>query len=198
MKIRAAIAAAGVAALACAGSARAHHSYLAYQTTPFWITGTVTRFEIKNPHTITTLEGKSEDGQVLQWAVEGPSQTALDRRSESGEYAPKIGDGLEVCAFPYTPPPDGSVARQRLELRIVAGHVLVTPGGTMQMWGHGYIAGCMRGAKEQRQPWLDFLNASREAHDLWCRQRGFPAVQSSESLQELVGQISALLEKPCE
>jgi hypothetical protein len=141
MKIRAAIGAAGLAALACAGSVRAHHSYLAYQTTPFWLNGTVTGFELKNPHTITTLEAKSEDGQVLQWAVEGPSQTALDRRSESGEYVPKVGDTLEVCAFPYTPPLDESAARRRLELRIVAGHVLVTPGGAMQVWGHATSPG---------------------------------------------------------
>ena len=105
-KVRAAIAAAGLAALACSGSVRAHHSYLVYQTTPFWIAGTVTRFEIKNPHTVTTLAVESEDGQVLQWAVEGPSQTVLDRGSGSGEYVPKVGDTLEVCAFPYTPPRD--------------------------------------------------------------------------------------------
>jgi hypothetical protein len=198
IKIRAAIGAAGLAALACADSVRAHHSYLTYQTTPFWINGTVTRFELKNPHTVTTLEVESEDGQVREWTVEGPSQTALDRRSGSGEYVPKVGDSLEVCAFPYAPPLDESVARRRLELRIVAGHVLVTPGGAMQAWGHGYIAGCMRSPKDQRQPWLDFLNASPQVHELWCRQRGFPAVQSNESLKELVDQTSALLDEVCE
>ena len=115
MKIGAAIGTAGMVVLACAGSVRAHHSYLTYQTTPFWIKGTVTRFELKNPHTITTLAAKGEDGQVREWAVEGPSQTVLDRRSGRGEYVPKVGDTLEVCAFAYTPPPDDSAARRRLE-----------------------------------------------------------------------------------
>ena len=104
MRTKAAITAAGLAglaALACAGSVQAHHTHYVYQTTPIWISGTVTRFELKNPHAITTLEGRSENGQVLAWTVEGPSQTELDRRGGSGEYLPKVGDTLEVCAYAY-------------------------------------------------------------------------------------------------
>ena len=81
-------------ALVCAGSVQAHHSHLDYQTTPIWISGTVTRFELKNPHVITTLEGKGENGQAQLWTVEGPSQTELDRRKGSDEYLPKVGDTL--------------------------------------------------------------------------------------------------------
>src|SRR5690242_1080085 len=99
MRKRGAIGVVGLAALACAGSVQAHHSGYMYQTTPIWINGTVTRVELKNPHTITTLEDTGEDGKVRLWAVEGPPQTALDRRSGSGEYVPKVGDRLEVCAF---------------------------------------------------------------------------------------------------
>ena len=86
MRTNAAITAAGlpgIAALACAGSVQAHHSHLLYQTTPIWISGTVTRFELKDPHAITTLEGKGENGQAQSWTVEGPSQTELDRRKGS-------------------------------------------------------------------------------------------------------------------
>lgn len=198
MRINAVIVAVGIAELSCAAPARAHHSYLAYQTTPFWINGTVTRFELANPHTIMTLEVEGDDGQVRQWNVEGPSRTALDRRAGSNEYIPHVGDTLEVCAFPYVPPLDGAVAERRVELRVVAGHVLVTPSGARQVWGHGYIAGCMRSPKDQPQPWLDFLNASQRAHELWCAQRGFPAVQSNQSLKELVDRTTALLEGPCE
>jgi len=50
--------AAAIAALACAGSAEAHHSGSMYEPTPVWIKGTVVRFEGINPHTITTLEDK--------------------------------------------------------------------------------------------------------------------------------------------
>jgi hypothetical protein len=213
----AAIVAAGLAALVCVGSARAHHSGFVYQTTPMWINGTVTRFELKNPHTITTLEARSEDGQVRVWAVEGPPQTALNRRSGSGEDVPKVGDTLEVCAFPYKPaeeiardsrlrPRLSDSARQRLESsttegsspRLVAGHVLVTRAGAMRVWEpHGLISECMRSSNRQRQPWLDFLNARAQARQQWCEQRGYAAVQSNESLKEFVGQTNALLAEPC-
>ena len=106
MRTNKAITAAGLAglfALACAGSVQAHHSHLDYQTTPIWISGTVTRFELKNPHAITTLEGMSENGQALVWTVEGPSQTELARRKGNAEYLPKVGDTLAVCAYPYRP-----------------------------------------------------------------------------------------------
>src|SRR5262245_49157086 len=136
------------AALACAGSARAHHSGFMYQTTPIWINGTVTRFELKNPHTITTIEATSEDGQVRLWAVEGEAGTAVERQSGRGEYVPKVGDTIEVCAFPYRPAEeiarDGRISGspnasgQRFlsssiadgsSPRYVAGHVLVLPNG---------------------------------------------------------------------
>jgi len=200
------------------GSVQAHHSGYVYQTTPFWITGTVTRVELKNPHTITTLEAKSADGQVRLWAIEGPSQTALDRRSGSGEYVPKVGDTLEVCAFPYrtveeiardsrlTPPLDDS-RRQRLESsttegsspRFVAGYALATPDGAMHLWEpHGFISECIRSSNDQRQPWLDFLNASPRAHELWCsEQRRYAAIQSNASFHELVEELNGLLDEPC-
>jgi len=212
-----AVALAGFAIFACAASVRAHHSGYVYQTTPTWITGTVTRFELKNPHTITTVEVKGADGQTRLWAVEGPPQTALDRRSGSGEYLPKVGDTLEVCAFPYKPveeiardsrlsPPLDDSVRRRLEStttegsspRLVAGHVLVTTDGAKRLWEpHGFISECMRSSNEQRQPWVDFLNASPEALNLWCEQRKYSAVQSNASLKEFVEETDALLDEPC-
>jgi len=208
---------AGLATLACAGSVRAHHSGYVYQTTPIWISGTVTRFELKNPHTITTVEARGEDGRTRLWAVEGPPQTALDRRSGSDEYLPKVGDTLEVCAFPYKPaeeiahdtrlkPPLDDSGRQRLEStttegsspRFVAGHVFVMPNGERRLWEpHGIISECMRSSNDQRQPWLDLLNANAEAHQLWCEQRKYAAVQSNASLKEFVGEINGLLADPC-
>jgi len=209
---------AGLAALACAGSLQAHHSHLDYQTTPIWISGTVTRFELKNPHAITTLEGRSENGQVLVWTVEGPSQTALDRRGSSDEYLPKVGDTLEVCAYLYRPVEeiasdprlvpylDDSILR-RLEAtttesaspRLILGHVLVTTGGVMRVWEpYGNISECMRSSKDQRRSWLERLNANPEARKFWCDQRGRAAVQSNAALKEFVEQTNALLDEPCQ
>ena len=215
MRSRAATIAAALA-LVCAGSVRAHHSGYVYQTTPIWIAGTVTRFELKNPHTITTIEARSEDGQVRVWAVEGPAQTQLDR-GYSGGYVPKIGDTLKVCAFPYrpvdeiardtrlTPSLDDSV-RRRLEAtttdgaspRLIEGHVLVMPDGGMRSWDpHGILAECVRTSNDAKQPWVDFLNTSSRARELWCQQRRYEAVQSNAPLRELVEEINGQLESPC-
>jgi hypothetical protein len=218
MKTTAAIALAGLAVLACDGSVQAHHTHLLYQTTPVWISGTVTRFELKNPHAITTLEGRRESGQVLVWTVEGPSQTELDRRGGSDEYLPKVGDTLEVCAYPYRPAEeiardsrlpdwrlDASVQR-RLESsttegsspRLILGHVLVTTGGAMRVWEpYGQISECMRSSNEQRQSWIELLNANPEARTFWCDQRGRAAVQSNTSLKGFVEETNGLLDDPC-
>jgi len=219
MRTNAAITAAGLAglaALACAGSVQAHHSHLLYQTTPIWISGTVTSSELKNPHAITTLEGRSENGQVQMWTVEGPSQTELDRRGGSGEYLPKVGDTLEVCAYPYRPVEE--VARdsrlpdwrldaslpQRLEStteraspRLILGHLLVTTGGAMRVWEpYGSTGECMRSSNDQRQSWIELLNANPEARKFWCSERE-KTVQSNASLKGFVEELNVLLAAPC-
>ena len=205
-------------ALVCAGSVQAHHSHLDYQTTPIWISGTVTRFELKNPHAITTLKGKGEDGQAQSWTVEGPSQTALDRRKGSDEYLPKVGDTLEVCAYPYRPVAeiasdprlvpylDDSIL-QRLEAtttenaspRLILGHLLVTTGGAIRVWEpYGSIGECMRSSNDPRQSWIERLNANPEARKFWCDERGRAAVQSNASLKEFVEETNGLLDDPCQ
>jgi hypothetical protein len=218
MKTKAAIGLAGLAALACAGSVQAHHTHYLYQTTPIWISGTVTRFELKNPHAITTLEGRSENGQVLVWSVEGPSQAELDRRNGSGEYLPKVGDTLEVCAYPYRPAEeiardsrlpdwrlDASV-HQRLETsttegsspRLILGHMLVTTGGAMRVWEpYGHISECMRSSNEPRRSWIELLNANPEARKFWCDQRG-KAIQANAPSKGFVEEINVLLAEPCQ
>jgi len=211
MSKTAATLAAGLAALACAGSVRAHHTYLAYQTTAIWIQGAVTGVELKNPHTIITLEDRNQDGQVRAWAVEGPSQTAIDRMGIN-EQVPKVGDIIQVCAFPYrsaeeiardprivwgdgsarlSPPPmDGSSPQ------LVSGHVIVMPDGRMTLWGSGTISACMRGSDDTRPAWVDFLNANPRAREPWCRQRE-GAVQSNASLRDFVEAINSSLDEPC-
>ena len=205
-------------ALVCAGSVQAHHSHLDYQTTPIWISGTVTRFELKNPHAITTLEGRSENGQVLVWTVEGPPQTGLDRRKGGDEYLPNVGDTLEVCAYPYRPVEeiasdprlvpylDDSILR-RLEAtttegaspRLILGHLLVTTGGAMRVWEpYGNISECMRRSNDQRQSWIERLNANPEARRFWCEQRGRAAAQSNAPLKEFVEGTNVLLAEPCQ
>ena len=79
MKKTATIPAAVLAALACSGSLQAHHSDSMYDpSTPIWVKGTVVGFENVDPHTLTTLEARSQDGQVRRWAIEGPGRFQLD------------------------------------------------------------------------------------------------------------------------
>jgi hypothetical protein len=82
--------------------------------------------------------------------------------------------------------------------RFAAGHVLVKSDGSMHLWEpHGLISECMRSSNDQRQPWLDPLDADARAHQLWCEQRGYAAVQSNAWLKEFVDEIDGLLADPC-
>ena len=153
------------------------------------------------------------------WTVGGPSQTGLDRRGNRDEYLPKVGDTLEVCAYPYRPVQeiasdprlvpylDDSIL-QRLEAtttegaspRLILGHMLVSTSGAMRVWEpYGNIAECMRSSNDPGQSWLERLNANPEARKFWCDQRGgAAAVQSNASLKEFVEATNGLLAEPCE
>ena len=201
-----------LAALACAGSVGAHHSYLVYQTTPIWIQGSVVRFEHVNPHTIITLEDTGEHGKIRLWAVEGPSQAEVDRRG-IGPDVPKVGDTVKFCAFPYKseaelsriwPGVDFSKRRATqgadgTSRQFVAGHVMVMSNGERRLWEpHGLIGQCIRSSDEPRQSWLDFLNRNPAARETWCRQRGDKRVQADASLKEFVEEINSSIDHPCE
>jgi hypothetical protein len=202
---------ASLAALVCAGSAAAHHSYLAYQTTPLWIEGLVVAFEHENPHSKIMLEERSADGQVRLWAVEGPGQTALGHRGAEVNV-PKVGDRLKVCGFAYKSAedlsriwPDIDFSTQRYsELidgaspRFVSGHVLVTLDGNWQVWGAGTLSECVLGSDDQRQA-LDFLNSNPGARQSWCKQtRDDSATRLEAKWGKLVNEINTSLDKPCE
>jgi hypothetical protein len=187
-------------ALVCAGSLQAHHSGSMYDPTPVWVKGTVVRFEAVDPHTLTTLEGRGEDGQVRRWVVEGPGQFQLD----VGMTVPKVGDVIEFCAFPYKSAADLSrifpgTDFSALRLSSVWGHIMVTPDGQKRVWNpHGVISECMRRSDDQRQSWLDVLDSNPLVRQAWCQQRGYAHIRSTASLMEFVAEIDGLIEKPCE
>lgn len=206
-----AICAAGLAALACTGALQAHHSGSMYRTTPVWVQGTVVRFEDINPHTITTLQARSEDGQIRLWAVEGPGRAGIDRRG-IGAYVPAAGDIIGFCAFPYKSPaelarlfPEADFTASRSNVdsdgaspQFLAGHVMVMPDGEKRMWEpHGVLGECIRSSDEPRQSWLDFLNAEQSAREAWCQQSGYTIVQSDASLRAFLQEIDSLIDDPC-
>ena len=191
----------------CGAPPQAHHSGYMYETTPTWVKGTVVRFERINPHSVVTLEDRSDDGQVRRWAVEGPPRNALDRRSVAEDF-PRVGDTLQFCAFAYKSAEelssrwpgvdfswrskagtDGSPLR-------VAGHVMVTADGTKVFWEpHGLLSECVRSSAEPRPAWLAFLSANAQA---WCAQRGRPEQWTTAASRDLMAELDAQIGNPCE
>jgi len=57
------------------GQASAHHNMTALFdfNDRVTLTGTLTKVDWRNPHTLMTIEVRSADGQVESWLVEGPS-----------------------------------------------------------------------------------------------------------------------------
>jgi uncharacterized protein DUF6152 len=191
---------AAVAMLASVAGVHAHHTGSMYEQSPIWIKGTVVRFDRTNPHSIVTLEDRSEHGQVRRWAVEGPAQFQLDRMGIAEDF-PRVGAALEFCAFPYKPE---HLARLRSQdsdgvpRQLIEGHVMVTSDGQKELWDpHGVISACIQSSDEAWPSWLDFLNSNARAREAWCQQRAYSANQA-QTLRELVDAITGSIEKPCE
>lgn len=199
-------------ALATAGPLQAHHSGSAYSMEPMWISGTVVRFELSDPHTLTHLELRADDGSVERWVVEGPSQAALGRAQAADFYTPQAGDLIGFCAFPYKsraelaelwPDVDFSdssraTTDETSSTRTVAGNIMLTPEGEKQSWElHGIFAACILSSDEPRQAWADYMNEHTQVRQRYCTQTGYQVVQSDEALREFVAAFNALLENPC-
>ena len=73
---------AGLAVLLAAVPAVAHHSFAAEYdgTKPIKLTGTVTKFELTNPHSWIYIDVKDADGKVVNWGFETASVANLYRR----------------------------------------------------------------------------------------------------------------------
>lgn len=194
-------------ALACAASARAHHSGSMYAATATWIKGTVVRLEDINPHSIITLEQLGADGRVHRWAIEGPPGQALGRLNAGAEL-PKAGDAVEFCAFGYKTPEELSriypgtdfsarKPREGTEASLT-GHVMVLA-GELRMWEpHGLLSECMRSSDKPRESWFDLLRSSARAREAWCDQRSYAAVRSSVALRDVVAEVDASIRDACD
>ena len=78
----------------------AHHGYAAYDmTTTKTIKGTVTNFEMVNPHSQIDLDSKAADGTIEHWVVEGLSVRGLEAQGFKFNIL-KPGDEIMVTCSP--------------------------------------------------------------------------------------------------
>lgn len=104
--------------------AAAHHSAAVLYLLDRQITveGTVTRFEMGNPHARIFLTVKAADGTEAQWMAEGGSRTVLARLGWTGDEV-KPGDAIKIIGNPSR---NGS--------NVVHWQTLVLPTGK-ELWG---------------------------------------------------------------
>ena len=78
----------GLAALAAATPARAHHSFAAAydMTQPVTVQGTISQVLLRNPHSWFVLDVKDANGKVEEWAFEAGTPSGMIRNG----YKPDI------------------------------------------------------------------------------------------------------------
>jgi hypothetical protein len=110
MRKRLAVSLAAVALFTCI--AHAHHSNSAYQVDEvITLEGTVTQWRWINPHTWLTMDVEGEDGQTVEWLVEGRAPGILGRAGWSRDVL-QPGDVVTVHASPSKDgSPVGIIAR---------------------------------------------------------------------------------------
>ncbi len=96
-----------------AAPALSHHSFAMFDTTQsLSVEGTVTEYELVNPHSWLRIEAMDEEsGQMREWAFEG-SSPAVQALYGMGRGSVTPGDGITVT---YHPMKDGSRGGQFVE-----------------------------------------------------------------------------------
>jgi hypothetical protein len=79
MRTRRAVVCAGVGVLLAAASLVAHHAFSAEFdiNKPFILRGTLTKWEMINPHSWFHIDVKDESGAMVSWMIEGGSPNQL-------------------------------------------------------------------------------------------------------------------------
>ena len=94
------VAIAGIAVMCAAAPAIAHHAFSAEFdiSKPLTLEGTLTRWEMINPHSWFHLDVENEDGEVETWLVEGGSPNQLIRMGVTQNTVP-VGTVLTIEGY---------------------------------------------------------------------------------------------------
>src|SRR5438552_18119559 len=100
MPTKLAIVATGVVLLLVAVAVWAHHAFSAEfdVNRPLTLKGTLTKWEMINPHSWFHIDVKGPDGKVVEWMIEGGSPNTLIRLGVT-KYTVKVGTELTIDAY---------------------------------------------------------------------------------------------------
>ena len=100
MRTKLAIAIVGILLLLAAAPVWAHHAFSAEfdVTKPLTLKGTLSKWEMINPHSWFHIDVKGPDGKVTEWMVEGGSPNTLIRLGVT-KYTVKVGTLLTIEGY---------------------------------------------------------------------------------------------------
>ena len=115
MRTRRALLAAGAGLLLAAATVNAHHAFAEEFDIngPVRLEGTLTKWEMVNPHSWFHLDVKGPDGNVVSWMVEGGSPNQLIKAGVT-KYTLAIGTQLIIEGFRAKDGSNKAVARNLL------------------------------------------------------------------------------------